>query len=92
MIEGAGFVPVSTTDVATLWGATAVDDDAEDDEADDGDDLDDGEDEFGFAVSAYAEEVDGDDEDKIDGHPSGVGDVSMCPVVDRDGCGDDLEG
>ena len=88
-------MPVAPTDVAAIVGrnAAAVDDDGEDDEPYTSDDLDDGEDEFDFAIATHAEDLDDDERNEEDGDPYSLVDVaSTFPVFEGDAGGGDFEG
>lgn len=62
-------------------------------EAEGGDDLDNREDEFCFAVTSHAEEVDGDDHEEKDSHPdAGVDTSCSTPIIQCYGGGHDLNG
>lgn len=92
IVEGARVFPILATNVATIWSATNVDDDTEDDEPNDGGNLDDGEYKLCFAIPFDAEQVDGDNEHQKYGYECMVRHTRIVgPVLNGEGGCDNLE-
>ena len=77
-------LPVPETKTIVLWSTTKVDNECHDQETNDRNDLDTGEDELGFTIDGYSEDVQANHENDDEGDPYGNADMlGALPVLNN---------